>query len=802
MLDMHSCRLSDFIDFGQKIRSISKKSRSLEGVAQAITQTLFEDLADELAQPVVVLTRVFVTRPLGSLPEELRKKALLRLSASQVSEPLNTICLVLLGTSGVQPAWNDREKSVNHAVIPLPDQELLKQIPMIAKLINRLGIDPNAVVLPHRYPIYETESQVYEIFHIEDATDRSAVPDQTEFVIPYGVQSVFGFGGLLPGGSMYAVLVFTRIKISEALAALFSPLSLCVKLSLLEFAVGPIFSGEFYTSDVGQATLHSRMKALETLVNVQESMALRQTLELEKNSQELVRFKFLVDHVNDSMYFLDREGSILYINDTACHRLGYTEAELMALKIFHISPDYSLARFQANFDTVQTGVIPAFETYHHRKDGSFYPVEYLLSGIRFREKGYMLAIVRDITDRKQAEQGRLTQQRLYRAVAEGALDAIVVANAKAEAQLFNPAAQKMFGYSEAEIIGQSVSVLMPEELRGQHVTSLLRYVESRIPTIIGRTIETTARRKNGDRFPVDIALSSVELPEGLILMASIRDLSERQKMQARVSQAEKLASLGLLSAGVAHEINNPLAYVSSNLAVMESYGQNLVQVIQAMQPAQAALAHRPDLTEPLEVLAQEIDLPYICENFTPIISSTRQGVKRIAEIVKKLRGFARLDRAAVEEVDLTEVVSTSLDMVQERMKSRGIEVIREHGPVPPVHCVVPQINQVVLNLLVNAFQAIDEAHPTKPLIIIRTRAEPPWAVIEIEDNGSGVSDLVKTKLFEPFFTTKPIGTGTGLGLAICHGIITDHEGRIEITSGAGQGTTVTVYLPIDGKRSS
>lgn len=191
-------------------------------------------------------------------------------------------------------------------------------------------------------------------------------------------------------------------------------------------------------------------------------------------------------------------------------------------------------------------------------------------------------------------------------------------------------------------------------------------------------------------------------------MGAIRDLTERQRLQARIVQAEKLASLGLMSAGVAHEINNPLAYVANNLAVLERDIRGLTALVAAFEAVQATLeSARPDLAARVAQLAEEIDLPYVKEHIEQIVSSTRQGVKRVADIVQNLRGFARLDQAAVDRVNLHDAITSSLELIRGRLDRRHIVVEQQFGDLPLVLCAPAQINQVVLNLLVNALQAIE-----------------------------------------------------------------------------------------------
>jgi len=284
------------------------------------------------------------------------------------------------------------------------------------------------------------------------------------------------------------------------------------------------------------------------------------------------------------------------------------------------------------------------------------------------------------------------------------------------------------------------------------------------------------------------------------LGSQIGQFIERHQMHARVVQSEKLASLGMLSAGVAHEINNPLAYIANNLAVLERDIGSLLTLVATYEKADDLLASsRPELLGEINRLNEECDFLYIKENLDKILGSTRQGVKRVADIVHNLRGFARLDRAAIDQIDIHEAVSSALEMIRGRLQHRHISVVEQKGELPLVSASPVQINQVFLNLLVNAMQAIEATHQENGRIVIRTQCNSKDVIIEIADNGCGIPAEVLPQIFDPFFTTKSVGDGTGLGLSITHGIVQDHGGRMEVESTPGRGTCFRVILPVSRK---
>ncbi len=281
------------------------------------------------------------------------------------------------------------------------------------------------------------------------------------------------------------------------------------------------------------------------------------------------------------------------------------------------------------------------------------------------------------------------------------------------------------------------------------------------------------------------------------LASQIGQFIERHQMRARVVQSEKLASLGMLSAGVAHEINNPLAYIGTNLAVLERDSRFLLDLVALYEKSgDSPAVDHPELQRQICRIGAEFDLAYVRANMGKVILSTRQGVKRVADIVQNLRGFARLDRAEIDQADVNEAISAALEMLRGRLDRFGITVEEHKGELPLVAGSAAQLNQVFLNLLVNAMQAIELTHRGDGRITISTEEKLGEILVEIVDNGCGIPEEHLPRIFTPFFTTKGVGDGTGLGLSITHGIVQDHGGRLQVESIAGQGTCFRVILPI------
>jgi PAS domain S-box-containing protein len=270
---------------------------------------------------------------------------------------------------------------------------------------------------------------------------------------------------------------------------------------------------------------------------------------------------------------------------------------------------------------------------------------------------------------------------------------------------------------------------------------------------------------------------------------------ELKRAQSQLVQAEKLAALGQLVAGVAHEINNPLSYVSNNVAVLQRDVAALRDLLELYRGVEPVLAERrPDLHARLRDLADSIDLQYTLDNLGPLMTRSRDGLKRIQQIVKDLRDFARLDESDLHDVDLNAGIESTINIIRSRAKKQQVELTLQLSPLPPVLCYPAKINQVVLNLVANAIDACEPGGK----VTVRTEVVEKAVAIHVVDTGRGIPANIRARVFDPFFTTKPPGQGTGLGLSISYRIVEDHGGTIDFESAPGQGTHFVVTLPLKG----
>jgi two-component system NtrC family sensor kinase len=270
--------------------------------------------------------------------------------------------------------------------------------------------------------------------------------------------------------------------------------------------------------------------------------------------------------------------------------------------------------------------------------------------------------------------------------------------------------------------------------------------------------------------------------------------SDLKATQAKVVQQEKMASIGQLAAGVAHEINNPMGFISSNLGTLGKYIERMNEFIQAKSDAFEALPDK-EIAEALRDKRKTLKLDYIIEDGRELIKESLDGAERVRTIVKNMKSFSRVDEAESKPADINECIVSTINIVWNELKYKA-SLIKELGDIPLTICHPQQINQVIMNLLVNASHAIEE----RGEITVRTWHENDSIYASVTDTGCGMPPDVVNRIFEPFFTTKEVGKGTGLGLSITYDIVKSHKGEITVESEPGKGTTFTVRLPVvDGK---
>ena len=312
-----------------------------------------------------------------------------------------------------------------------------------------------------------------------------------------------------------------------------------------------------------------------------------------------------------------------------------------------------------------------------------------------------------------------------------------------------------------------------------------------------------------ERFQIEVELRRSQA----ILKEQAEELAEtliKVQQAPHLIQAEKMSSLGRLVAGVAHEINNPIGFIHSNLNSAQEYTQNLLELVHLYQQ------HCPNPNSEILLKTEAIDLTFLQEDLTKMFASMQIGTERICQVVLSLRNFSRLDEATCKSVDIHEGIDSTLLILQHRLKSRVnhlvIEVVKDYGKLPRVDCFPGQLNQVFMSILNNAIDAIEELNANwteqeiethsgritiQTSLVDAANEESQWVKIAIADNGAGIPNSIQNQIFNPFFTTKPIGQATGMGLAISYQIITkNHGGKLTCVSTPGIGTELIIQIPL------
>lgn len=566
---------------------------------------------------------------------------------------------------------------------------------------------------------------------------------------------------------------------------------------------------------------------LGTIANITDrkhlEVALQNALETASQAESKLNDVLNTAPVAIVCYRVDSDCHIEYeYCSSACEQVyGYTAEEMTI--------DPTLWRSRVFPEDLETIVLPhfeqsfaeervSFEFRFRHKDGNWRWLSETLASRREGDNWIVTAAISDINDRKLAETERNSlleaiedNQACLSTIVDAVLDGLIVQDKDGTILFANPAAVDLLGLSSEERPSYSMGMFIVHddytEVEIAAASGEVRITEMRSVDIMWQeqpaqlvTLRDITSRK-ADRA----ALQKSEAQLRQKAEALERTLAELKSAQTQLVQSEKMSSLGQLVAGVAHEINNPVSFIYGNVEHLRNYINDVFRLIQAYQE------NYPNPSAELQDLAEEIELEFIREDLPKLISSMQVGTERIREIVVSLRNFSRIDRARVLRANLHEGINNTLLILNHRLKARPnrpeIQVSLKYGNVPEVVCYAGEINQVFMNIISNAIDALEEeiANPNQnrethktPQICIRTRADENYAIVRISDNGSGIPNEIQEKMFDPFFTTKSVGKGTGLGLSISYQIVVEkHGGMLQCFSQPDRGTEFVISLPID-----
>jgi PAS domain S-box-containing protein len=377
----------------------------------------------------------------------------------------------------------------------------------------------------------------------------------------------------------------------------------------------------------------------------------------------------------------------------------------------------------------------------------------------------------------------------FRSLARSANDAIIAADSAGKITLWNECARATFGYSEEEVLGKPVTMIMPARYHEAHQQGMSRFISTGQSHIVGHVVEMVGLRKDGSEFPLELTLASWETDEGKFVTGIVRDVTKRKQEQAELAetqqqlyQADKMASLGKLTAGIAHEINTPVGVINSNVDV----------VFRCIEKLEAEIEKSQHSGTPQNVEEQRKYLQILKKNNRTFMSAT----ERVTKILRSLKNFIRMDEAEYQEADIHEGIDSTVTLLEKEIDDR-IEVVKEYGEIPRIGCYPGELNQVFMNLLTNALHAI----PGKGRITIQTFPEDGWVHIQITDSGVGIPPEQRKQLFAPGFKREGARVKMGMGLFTSFNIVQRHRGRIRVESEPGKGSTFTVSLPVNAENA-
>ncbi len=483
-----------------------------------------------------------------------------------------------------------------------------------------------------------------------------------------------------------------------------------------------------------------------------------------------------------------RDGKILFVNDHLVSLLGYTRKDVEEKYtedfLFHPQERLSLIK-----KLREVGHFHDREIQVTRKDGTTTWVLLSAELTRLGEEEVAITGLYDINERRQMEEALLFNERKYRELVEYAHSIIMRWNPDGTITFFNEFAQSFFGYTEKEILGRNVmETIVPEtDSTGRNLREMIEDLERHPEKYISNENENIKR--DGDRVWISWTNRPIYDESGALkeILSIGKDETERKAVehalnetQSQLIQADKMASLGQLVAGVAHEINTPIGAV-------HSMQDTLFRTLRRMEEMCGQCEGGDDqYTEKMKSSFK------IISDAEHVINS---GTERVIDIITRLRSFARLDEAELKTVDIHKGMEDTLVLIHNEIKHHII-LVKDYGQVPAVTCYPGQLNQVFLNLLINGKQAI-LAHKERGTITIKTSSRKDRAVIQFTDDGVGIPEENLHKIFDPGFTTKGVGVGTGLGLSICYQIVKNHRGEIRAESSPGKGSRFTIEIPTD-----
>jgi len=542
--------------------------------------------------------------------------------------------------------------------------------------------------------------------------------------------------------------------------------------------------------------------------------------------------QLMLDNSPQMMLLIDPvDLRILVTNRAVEQALGYSGEQLLSMQITDIESSLQDVFYWEDVRRGQYQDVDAQESEYQRVDATPITVMKSVRAVGYEGRTLLLVQARDVRHERQVEDALEHTLSQLRTTLESTGNGILVIDWHNHVASMNRLFSQMWRIPEdllqagndaailayladSVIEGQKCRERLQQVVERSETEDLFRLKDGRVfecrsrpqylgERIIGRVFgytDITERQRAEEALRESRVQLENRVHERTLALQTANATLEREKehqaelirklgeAQSQLLHSEKMASIGVLAAGVAHEINNPVGFVNSNLGSLQRYAQSLLRLLDGYEEAAARLG--PDDRAALAALRCEVDADYLREDLGSLLSESMDGLDRIKRIVQDMKDFSHVGGGDLLVSNLEAGLDSTLNVVWNELKYKA-EVVREYGGIAPIECIPSQLNQVFMNLLVNAAHAIEE----RGRITVRTLQDDVQVTVEVADTGGGIPEEHLGRIFEPFFTTKPVGKGTGLGLSLSYGIVQKHGGRIEVDSVVGQGTTFRVILP-------